>query len=225
MLFRPDLRAVFEASPSMVAITLGAEHRIHFANAALRGSFGDKEYLDRPAGEVIELGTEREEIEAYLDSVFRSGTQLVRFAVPMALPSPAGGHLMHAYYDALYYPLTDDDGNTIGVFVEGHDVTSTMAREDRQPARSNDQPVPELSNRQREVLSCLIAGLNGKQIAHALGISIRTVDLHRTSLLRRIGVKTTAQLIGVIARRPEIAALAIDHTNKEARRHALPLAE
>lgn len=225
MLFQPDLRTVFEASPSMVAITLGAEHRIQFANAALRKALGGTGYEGRPAAEVIELGEERQEIKAYLDSVFRTGTQLVRYAVPMAVRSSPDGPLTHAYYHALYHPLSDPDGQTIGVFVEGHDVTSTMAREDRQPARSNDQPAPELSNRQREVLSCLIAGLNGKQIAHALGISIRTVDLHRTSLLRRLGVKTTAQLIGVIARRPEIAALAIDHTNKEARRHALPLAE
>ncbi|MEA1073284.1 helix-turn-helix transcriptional regulator [Sphingomonas sp. LY160] len=194
----------------------GPEHRIQFANAALRKAFGETEYQNRPAAEVVELGAERQEIQDYLDSVFRSGTQLVRYAVPMAGRSASGGSLTHAYYDALYHPLIDSDGRTIGVFVEGHDVTRTIANGERRPASGSAEAIPELSNRQREVLSCLIGGLNGKQIANALGISIRTVDLHRTSLLRRLGVKTTTQLIGVIARRPEIAALAIKSAGQTA---------
>ncbi|MEA1071294.1 helix-turn-helix transcriptional regulator [Sphingomonas sp. LY160] len=206
MQFQTDLRDVFESSPSMVAITLGPEHRIYFANAALREAFDAKLFQDRPAADVIELGGEREEIQAYLDNVFRTGKQLVCYAVPMALRS-SDGVLTHAYYDALYHPLTDEEGVVIGVFVEGHDVTHSITAVELELPTHGAVAIPELTKRQQEVLSCLIAGLSGKQIAEELQISIRTVDMHRTSLLRRLGVKTTAQLIGVMARRPELAAM------------------
>lgn len=206
MRFHADLRDVFESSPSMVAITLGPEHRIHFANAALREAFDTQDFQGRPAAGVIELGAERDEIEAYLDNVFVTGEQLGCYAVPMALRS-SNGVLTHAYYDTLYHPLTDEDDGIIGVFVEGHDVTHSVTSYERNLTTHRAIPIRELTKRQQEVLSFLIAGLSSKQIAAELQISIRTVDMHRTSLVRRLGVKTTAQLIGVLARRPELATL------------------
>jgi len=44
---------------------------------------------------------------------------------------------------------------------------------------------PDLTAREREVLSCLAAGMSNKQVASSLGISIRTVAVHVSSLLRK----------------------------------------
>ena len=43
----------------------------------------------------------------------------------------------------------------------------------------------DLTARENEVLSCLAEGMSNKQVAHQLGISIRTVAVHVSNLLRK----------------------------------------
>ena len=64
-------------------------------------------------------------------------------------------------------------------------------------------PPPEsgLTGREREVLGCLAEGMSNKQIARALGISVRTVAVHVSNLLRKTGA----------ASRTEAALLAVQH--------------
>jgi DNA-binding CsgD family transcriptional regulator len=49
----------------------------------------------------------------------------------------------------------------------------------------SDVILPDLTARETEVLSCLAAGMSNKQVARSLGISIRTVGVHVSSLLRK----------------------------------------
>jgi DNA-binding NarL/FixJ family response regulator len=59
----------------------------------------------------------------------------------------------------------------------------------------------ELTAREREVLGCLAEGMANKQIATALGISVRTVTVHVSNLLRKTGAasRTEAALLAVRA--------------------------
>jgi DNA-binding NarL/FixJ family response regulator len=59
----------------------------------------------------------------------------------------------------------------------------------------------ELTAREREVLGCLAEGMSNKQIATALGISVRTVTVHVSNLLRKTGAasRTEAALLAVRA--------------------------
>lgn len=52
-----------------------------------------------------------------------------------------------------------------------------------------------LSRREREVLYGLIEGRLSKAIAYDLGISTRTVEMHRARLLDRLNVRTTAEAV------------------------------
>ncbi len=52
-----------------------------------------------------------------------------------------------------------------------------------------------LSSRQREVLQEMASGQRNKQIAWSLGLSEKTVKMHRALLLDKLGVKTTADAI------------------------------
>lgn len=56
-----------------------------------------------------------------------------------------------------------------------------------------------LSPREREVVVCLAQGLSSKEIARVLLLSPRTVEMHRTRLLRKLGVRSTAQLLAQLA--------------------------
>jgi PAS domain S-box-containing protein len=55
--------------------------------------------------------------------------------------------------------------------------------------------VKGLPNRQRQVLELIAKGLLNKQIAWELGISEKTVKMHRALLMERLGVPTSADLI------------------------------
>ncbi len=52
-----------------------------------------------------------------------------------------------------------------------------------------------LTKREKEVLNLLVDGLTSIEIAHQLFISPRTVDKHRTNLLKKLGQKNTAGLV------------------------------
>ena len=53
----------------------------------------------------------------------------------------------------------------------------------------------ELSAREREVLSRLVAGQSNGEIAHALFISEKTVSTHKTNLMAKVGANSLAELI------------------------------
>lgn len=58
----------------------------------------------------------------------------------------------------------------------------------------------ELTMRERQTLNMIIAGRSNKEIAAAFGISVKTVEKHRTSLMQKLGVNSIAQLLAVALR-------------------------
>jgi two-component system, LuxR family, response regulator FixJ len=62
--------------------------------------------------------------------------------------------------------------------------------------------VATLSPREREVLDGLLAGRPNKLIAYDLGISVRTVEVHRARMMERLRMRQLAEVIrlGVMAR-------------------------
>lgn len=65
---------------------------------------------------------------------------------------------------------------------------------------TNGQSSPShlaLTSRETEILQGLAAGLQYKVLAHRLGISPRTVEMHRDKILKKLNVRTNAQAIRV----------------------------
>lgn len=54
--------------------------------------------------------------------------------------------------------------------------------------------ISQLTAREREVLEGIARGLTNKEIAAELGISHRTVETHRESLMRKLQIRTVAEL-------------------------------
>ena len=53
----------------------------------------------------------------------------------------------------------------------------------------------QLTLRETEVLDQIAIGLSSKEIGRVLGISYRTVELHRTRLLQKLGVRNSTELL------------------------------
>ena len=65
---------------------------------------------------------------------------------------------------------------------------------EKEQLRERRSRFEKLSPRELEVLRHVIKGKMNKEIAADLGINERTVNLHRTSLTRKLGVYSTAEL-------------------------------
>jgi FixJ family two-component response regulator len=68
------------------------------------------------------------------------------------------------------------------------------AREARSRQREREARFRALSVREREVLSHVLRGRLNKQIAGDLGINERTVKMHRTAIMKKLGVRSVAAL-------------------------------
>ncbi len=55
--------------------------------------------------------------------------------------------------------------------------------------------ISRLSPRQREVTRLITNGLRNKQIAHELGLSERTIKMHRSLAMEKLNLQTTADLV------------------------------
>jgi DNA-binding NarL/FixJ family response regulator len=74
-----------------------------------------------------------------------------------------------------------------------------MARQLRSKASITNSPKrkrPEaLTNREQEILQLIWSGLKNREIAQRLKISVKTVEAHRATMMKKIRVSNTAQLL------------------------------
>jgi two-component system nitrate/nitrite response regulator NarL len=73
--------------------------------------------------------------------------------------------------------------------------SATALRESAEArAKGGADPGVDLSGRERDVLSGLLAGLTSRGIAERLSLSVRTVESHRLRLRRKLGARSAADL-------------------------------
>lgn len=61
--------------------------------------------------------------------------------------------------------------------------------------RASAEKLDQLTTREREVLQLAARGLHAKEIAAALGISARTVEVHKARIMAKLGVRNIAELV------------------------------
>ena len=59
-------------------------------------------------------------------------------------------------------------------------------------------PKKRLTKREKEVLELVVNGLTSKQIGEKLRLSPRTVDRHRSSLLKKFNMKNSVDLVNYV---------------------------
>lgn len=84
-------------------------------------------------------------------------------------------------------------------------IERSFSREGRRLQRSAEAArLSTLTARERDVLEQAAKGLHAKEIAAQLGISPRTVEVHKTRIMEKLGVRNIAELVRfALAARPD----------------------
>jgi two-component system response regulator FixJ len=135
-----------------------------------------------PGMDGLTLQARLAELDNHLPVVVMSGQGDVQIAV-QAMKAGA--------VDFIEKPYDDE------VLVKAIEQALSLSRQsDRnREAAEAAQRVDALSPRERQVLEALAAGRRNKVIAYDLGISVRTVEVHRARMMERLGVRQLAEAI------------------------------
>lgn len=107
--------------------------------------------------------------------------------VPMAVAALKKGAV-----DFIEKPFNDND---LLQLVSQCLAKERESRERRRQDADVSRRLDQLTQREREVLDLIIAGKLNKQIADVLGISIKTVEVHRARVMEKMGAQSLAELV------------------------------
>ncbi len=74
-------------------------------------------------------------------------------------------------------------------------VARELVEQIRGSHETGGDPFSRLSGREREVLRLIAEGLSAREIATTLHISNKTVEAHRTSVMRKLGARKATELV------------------------------
>lgn len=83
-------------------------------------------------------------------------------------------------------------------------VREAIAGFARRPANGGSAPAADmkgaqrLTPREREVLARVVAGASNKEAGRTLGISPRTIEVHRARIMDKLGAKNAADLVRIV---------------------------
>jgi len=112
-----------------------------------------------------------------------------------AISAGAEGYLLKEDADTELFAAIEkirQEGRYISPLLLG-DLTDELFQT-RQKGQLTPQDEP-LTTREREVLKLIAEGTSNKEIADLLFISVRTIENHRANIMRKLNIKSTANLI------------------------------
>ena len=139
--------------------------------------------LAMPGLNGLELQEELERRASLLPIVFLTGRGDIATSVRA---------MKHGAVDFLTKPV--DDATLIGVVQEAL-VKAQGLRRARDEHAHVEMRLAALTTRERQVLEFVVAGRMNKQIAADLGTAEKTVKFHRGNLMRKMGVRSVAELV------------------------------
>ena len=98
-------------------------------------------------------------------------------------------------FDFVEKPFSD---NALVDRVEQELETSAQALLRQRDERCVRLRLAELTERERDVMQCVIDGLANKLIADQLNISVRTVEVHRARVVEKMDVKSAVELANLL---------------------------
>jgi DNA-binding NarL/FixJ family response regulator len=75
------------------------------------------------------------------------------------------------------------------------DVVLTGYLDPAQAGGSDSRPVSRLTPRETEILQLLAEALSNKEVASQLSLSVKTVEAHRSNIMRKLGAHSVTELV------------------------------
>lgn len=176
----------FEKSISPSAVSIGPEYRFVFVNDAWVRLFGFARH-EAIGKSSRELGIDHEPsvTSCIIRQLHDTGSVT---GIERALHDKAGREI-HVLCNIARMEL---DGKEY-ILSSMRDISEQKrAAEDN---RKHDARLLEgLTQRERDVLKLAVAGYSNKDIAHRLGISYRTVEVHRSHCIRKLGTRNLLRI-------------------------------
>jgi FixJ family two-component response regulator len=110
--------------------------------------------------------------------------------IPMAVDA-----MRHGAFDFLQKPFRDQDLIDRIQQALARDAETRQALQEHSRIRAR---IATLTPREREVLELLTSGKANKMMAQDLGLSQRTVEIHRAHVMEKMGAKSVAQLVRMV---------------------------
>ena len=178
---RDSLKWLLESRGLKVDIYASSEEFL----AAFHGGMTGCMVLDvrMPGMSGLELYEQLQARAATLPVIFITG----HGDVPMAVTA-----LKRGAADFIEKPFNDRE--MLGL-VERCMAEDRAARDKRAASALATQRLGSLTQREREVLDLIVGGKLNKQIADELGISIKTVEVHRSRVMGKMEVNSVAKLV------------------------------
>jgi PAS domain S-box-containing protein len=176
----------FEKSISPSAVALGPDYRLLLVNDAWVRLFGFSrgEAIGRTA---YELGIVRDAgLRARIFGELEPSGTVTEMAL---LLHDVAGRELHVLNNITRLRL---DGREY-ILSSIHDITAHKLAAD-QRHQHDACLLEELTQRERDVLKLAIAGHSNKDIAARLGISYRTVEVHRSHCIRKLGTRSLLRI-------------------------------
>jgi two-component system response regulator FixJ len=118
--------------------------------------------------------------------------------IPMAVEA-----MQHGAHDFLQKPFRDEDLIERVRRALAKDAKARAALEEHKVIREH---LDSLTPREREVLALMARGKPNKIMAHELGVSQRTVEIHRARVMEKSGASSLAELVRMVMDvEPELA--------------------
>jgi len=118
----------FEQAPGFICIQNGPDHVYQFANEAYRRLVGQRELIGKSVRDAMP-DIYGQGFYERLDAVYATGERFRADAVAVSMARTSDGTLEERFVDLVYEPVINDDGQIIGVFTQGHDVTEAVHAE------------------------------------------------------------------------------------------------
>jgi two-component system response regulator DctR len=113
--------------------------------------------------------------------------------IPLAVAA-----LKRGAFDFVEKPLNDNDLVDRIAAAFRHEESSRRERETEADVTGR---LEALTQRERQVMERVLAGDYNKQIADALGIAVRTVEVHRARVFEKMGVRSAVELAQLLAQK------------------------
>jgi len=91
-----------------------------------------------------------------------------------------------------------------GAFLTSN-ITQEVFQEHSQAGRNGKEVDHHLTDRERQVFQLIVEGKSNKEIAMVLGISPKTVSVHRTNIMSKLDVQNTVELIRYATSNPLVS--------------------